>query len=66
MTWDQAIPKPPSQGLAFAWHQDAHYAVNSAYGTGADRERPLDIEGRHVITAWIAITAATIENGTLC
>lgn len=65
MTWDQAIPKPPSEGLAFAWHQDAHYAVNGAYGTDADHQRLLDTEGKHVITVWVAITPATVENGTL-
>lgn len=63
MTWDQGIAKPPSAGLAFAWHQDAHYALSSGYVDEAARERVLD--SQYGITVWVAITRTTVENGTL-
>jgi ectoine hydroxylase-related dioxygenase (phytanoyl-CoA dioxygenase family) len=63
MTWNQAIVKPPSQGKAFAWHQDGWYAVNNDHAKDADKSVVLG--GKSQITFWIAITRTTIENGTL-
>ncbi|MEO6847550.1 MAG: phytanoyl-CoA dioxygenase family protein [Chthoniobacterales bacterium] len=63
MTWNQFIAKPPSKGKAFAWHQDAYYALNGTHAKNVNREKMLD---PHLgVTFWIAITRTTVENGTM-
>jgi phytanoyl-CoA hydroxylase len=65
MTWNQAIVKPPlpKGDNAFAWHQDMWYATHGDYVKDCN----LDILNDPVsgITAWVAISRTTVDNGTL-
>jgi ectoine hydroxylase-related dioxygenase (phytanoyl-CoA dioxygenase family) len=63
VVWNQAIIKPPSEGQAFGWHQDAHYAVNGPYAKDTDHADLLDPS--KTITFWVAITRTIVDNGTL-
>jgi phytanoyl-CoA hydroxylase len=48
--YNQAVIKPPEQGMSFAWHQDSGYKVT----------RPLEY-----ITCWTAISDTTLDNGCI-
>ncbi|MEO6847443.1 MAG: phytanoyl-CoA dioxygenase family protein [Chthoniobacterales bacterium] len=63
MTWDQSIIKPPSEGKAFGWHQDAYYAVKGDYAKNAIPEDLVN--PKKSITFWCAITRTIVDNGTL-
>lgn len=63
VSWNQAIIKPPGKGKAFAWHQDAYYAVSGKHAEGVNRDEYLKPGWN--ITFWIAITRTTVANGTL-
>lgn len=51
LTWNQGIIKPGKTGGQFAWHQDGHFAITEPMDAG--------------FTCWLAVTPATVENGTL-
>jgi ectoine hydroxylase-related dioxygenase (phytanoyl-CoA dioxygenase family) len=46
--WDQAVYKKPGNPEDFPWHQDNGYAF---------------VRPQQYVTCWIALTAATLENG---
>ncbi len=48
--YNQAVCKPPGKGRSFAWHQDNQYGLTD----------PLAY-----ITCWVAISRATVDNGTI-
>jgi ectoine hydroxylase-related dioxygenase (phytanoyl-CoA dioxygenase family) len=63
--WPQAVIKPPSTQLnnSFAWHQDNYYAAHGGYVKNWDRQRLLDLSNGYM--CWVAVTRATVANGTL-
>jgi phytanoyl-CoA hydroxylase len=65
MTWNQAIIKPPlpKGDNSFAWHQDQWYALKGPYA--ADSNLDLLRAPNNAITAWVAISRTTVDNGTL-
>jgi ectoine hydroxylase-related dioxygenase (phytanoyl-CoA dioxygenase family) len=46
--WDQAVYKKPEKPRRFPWHQDTGYTY---------------VEPQHYLTAWVALTDATVSNG---
>ncbi len=46
--WDQAVYKKPEKPRRFPWHQDTGYTY---------------VEPQHYLTAWVALTDATVANG---
>lgn len=48
--YNQAVIKPPEEGMSFAWHQDSGYA----------RTIPLEY-----LTCWTAISRTFVENGCI-
>ena len=46
--WDQAVYKKPEKPRRFPWHQDNGYAF---------------VEPQQYLTCWVALTAATLDNG---
>jgi ectoine hydroxylase-related dioxygenase (phytanoyl-CoA dioxygenase family) len=46
--WDQAVYKKPEKPRRFPWHQDTGYTF---------------VEPQHYLTAWVALTDATVANG---
>lgn len=48
---DQILMKPARHGSAVNWHQDSYY---------------WSIEPQHLVTCWLALDDATLENGCMC
>lgn len=69
MTWNQAIIRPPPtpeddfEDNSFAFHQDQWYALKGPYARDCNMEILTD--NSTGITAWVAISRTTVDNGTL-
>lgn len=48
--YNQAVLKPPGRGRSFGWHQDTQYTITHR---------------QDYVTCWVAVTRATVENGTI-
>ena len=69
LTYDQAVIKAPRvEGATvknhFNWHQDAYYPTHSKFNASKwSREKLLDLNNGFM--GWIAVTRATVDNGSL-